>query len=157
MVLYPWRIRRGHGRADARLFSRVPYRSPARLSSRGASFAGCGRRDDGLTAVVLGHEQALAQCRQWLDSHLTRCPARRLPVMVPLRCAQQRDRVAAIAGDLAAQLHQLTPLANAIQDSSAIPRDSWCWAERVSPVARQDITAGFRAIGPVHCSVASTL
>ena len=70
--------------------------------------------------LVLGHEQALAQCRQWLDSHLPDVPRETLASngAAALRAAGETG-VAAIAGDLAAQLHQLTPLANAIQDSSS--------------------------------------
>ena len=70
--------------------------------------------------LVLGHEQALAQCRQWLDSHLPDVPRETVASngAAALRAAGETG-VAAIAGDLAAQLHQLTPLANAIQDSSS--------------------------------------
>ena len=69
--------------------------------------------------LVLGHEQALAQCRQWLDIHLPDVPRETVSSngMAAIRAAAETG-LAAIAGDLAARLHELTPLANAIQDSS---------------------------------------
>jgi len=70
--------------------------------------------------LVLGHEQALAQCRQWLDSHLPDIPRETVASngAAAMRAGKEAG-VAAIAGDLAARLHALTPLANAIQDSSS--------------------------------------
>lgn len=70
--------------------------------------------------LVLGHEQALAQCRQWLDSNLPEVPRETVASngAAAMRAASETG-VAAIAGDLAARLHELKPLANAIQDSSA--------------------------------------
>jgi chorismate mutase/prephenate dehydratase len=69
--------------------------------------------------LVLGHEQALGQCRQWLDSHLPDVPREAVASNgEAARRAVGEAGVAAIAGALAAQLHDLNILASAIQDSS---------------------------------------
>ena len=70
--------------------------------------------------LVLGHEQALGQCRQWLDSHLPDVPREAVASNgEAARRAVGEAGVAAIAGALAAQLHDLHTLACAIQDSSS--------------------------------------
>ncbi len=67
--------------------------------------------------VIYGHEQALAQCRNWLDTQY--------PNVAREACssngeaaqrAQQQRGVAAIAGDLAAETYELRKLAESIQD-----------------------------------------
>ena len=69
--------------------------------------------------LILGHEQALGQCRQWLDSHLPDVPREAVASNgEAARRAGVEAGVAAIAGELAAGLHQLDTLASAIQDSS---------------------------------------
>ncbi|WP_116135344.1 bifunctional chorismate mutase/prephenate dehydratase [Trinickia diaoshuihuensis] len=66
---------------------------------------------------VLGHEQALAQCRAWLDTHAPRL--RRIAVSsngAAAREAAEHAHCAAIAGEPAARRYGLRVLARAIQD-----------------------------------------
>jgi len=70
--------------------------------------------------VVIGHEQALGQCRQWLDSHLPEVPREAVSSNgEAARRASSEHGVAAIAGELALKQYSLIPLASAIQDSSS--------------------------------------
>ena len=70
--------------------------------------------------LILGHEQALGQCRHWLDSQLPDLPREAVASNgEAARRASIESGVAAIAGELAATLHHLEPLASAIQDSSS--------------------------------------
>ena len=68
-------------------------------------------------SVVCGHEQALGQCRDWLDANLPGVPRDvcRSNGEAAQR-AQSEAGVAAIAGDLAVETYQLVKLAEAIQD-----------------------------------------
>ena len=68
-------------------------------------------------SVVCGHEQALGQCRDWLDAKLPGVPRDvcRINGEAAQR-AQSEPGVAAIAGDLAVETYQLTKQAEAIQD-----------------------------------------
>ena len=68
-------------------------------------------------SVVCGHEQALGQCRDWLDANLPGVPRDvcRSNGEAAQR-AQSEPGVAAIAGDLAVETYQLVKLAEAIQD-----------------------------------------
>jgi len=71
-------------------------------------------------ALVIGHEQALGQCRQWLDSHLPDVPREAVASNgEAARRAGSEQSVAAIAGELALKQYGLLPLASAIQDSSS--------------------------------------
>ncbi len=68
--------------------------------------------------LITGHEQALAQCRQWLDSNLPNALRETVPSNgVAVQRAMGDCTVAAIAGDLAAKLYGLKKCAQAIQDS----------------------------------------
>ncbi|RME35302.1 MAG: prephenate dehydratase [Gammaproteobacteria bacterium] len=76
-------------------------------------------RGDGLDGVkkVYAHQQALAQCRRWLDGHLPH--ADRLAVSSnaeAARLASKEDESAAIAGDAALELYGLRYLARNIED-----------------------------------------
>lgn len=66
---------------------------------------------------VYAHQQALAQCRKWLDSH---CPhVERIAVSSNGKAAKQamdEPHAAAIASDMAAELYQLNVLAQNIED-----------------------------------------
>ncbi len=78
--------------------------------------AGAGTDPDALTRIY-GHEQALAQCRGWLDTHYPTTPREACSSNgEAARKAQEHLGVAAIAGDLAAQTYQLSKVAEAIQD-----------------------------------------
>jgi chorismate mutase/prephenate dehydratase len=69
--------------------------------------------------LVIGHEQALGQCRQWLDSHLPHVAREAVASNgEAARRASTASDTAAIAGELAETLYGLTQLASAIQDSS---------------------------------------
>jgi chorismate mutase/prephenate dehydratase len=67
--------------------------------------------------AVCGHEQALGQCREWLDANLPGVPRDvcRSNGEAAMR-AQAEPGIAAIAGDLAADNYRLTKLSEAIQD-----------------------------------------
>lgn len=76
-------------------------------------------RVPGLKAVrrVCSHAQSLAQCRQWLESHLPRVEC--VPVASNAEAARRaRDEAgtAAIAGEAAAKVYGLTVLAAEIED-----------------------------------------
>ena len=66
---------------------------------------------------VYAHQQALAQCRKWLDSH---CPQiERVAVASngeAARMAAEESGVVAIAGDMAAERYELQKLAENIED-----------------------------------------
>ncbi len=66
---------------------------------------------------VLAHQQALAQCREWLDANLPN--AERVAVSSnaeAARMAAQDDSIAAIAGDPAAEMYALHVIAGNIED-----------------------------------------
>lgn len=66
---------------------------------------------------VYSHSQSLAQCRGWLDLHLP--AAERIAVgsnAEAARMAADEPGVAAIAGDSAAEIYRLEPLASNIED-----------------------------------------
>jgi len=78
-------------------------------------------RTDNLESVksVLGHEQALAQCRQWLDHHLSGLP--RLRASSNAEAARQASLdtdCVAIASKEAAQLYGLKVINQAIEDEA---------------------------------------
>lgn len=71
---------------------------------------------EGITCVY-AHQQALAQCRAWLDLHLIK--AKRLSVASnaeAARIAGTEDNAAAIASESAGELYNLNNLANNIED-----------------------------------------
>lgn len=74
---------------------------------------------DGLTAVkkVYAHPQALAQCRGWLERYLPEAEiiAANSNAEAALIAAKD-DQVAAIAGEIAARLYNITILASGIED-----------------------------------------
>jgi chorismate mutase/prephenate dehydratase len=69
--------------------------------------------------MVLAHPQALAQCRQWLDHHLSH--AERRPAVSngeAARLSAQNPTLAAIAGNTAASIYDLPVLADNIEDQA---------------------------------------
>ncbi len=74
-----------------------------------------------LSAVdcVCGHEQALGQCRNWLDAHLAQVPRKAVTSNgEAARLAAETTGMVAIAGDLAAATYGLTTVVSAIQDQA---------------------------------------
>lgn len=76
-------------------------------------------KNDSLDDVtkVFAHQQALAQCRAWLDLNIV--SAERLPVASNAegaRIAAEEENTAAIASEAAAELYNLNILANNIED-----------------------------------------
>lgn len=66
---------------------------------------------------ICAHQQALAQCRNWLDRHWPN--VERMAVSSngeAARMAAQEPGVAAVAGDMAADLYELERLASSIED-----------------------------------------
>ena len=73
--------------------------------------------DPAALTEVFAHEQSLAQCRHWLDMHhpaLARTPV--ASNAEAARIAAERDGVAAIAGEPAADRYALAVLADRIED-----------------------------------------
>lgn len=73
--------------------------------------------DTGAVVRLYGHQQALAQCRRWLDHHLPR--AERVPVSSNAEAARRASGepgAGAIAGAGAAQIYGLASLAEDIED-----------------------------------------
>ena len=66
---------------------------------------------------ICAHQQALAQCRNWLDSHWPNVEREAVSSNgEAARLAAQTPGVAAVAGDMAADLYQLEKLAEHIED-----------------------------------------
>jgi chorismate mutase/prephenate dehydratase len=73
--------------------------------------------DAGSVTRICAHQQALAQCRNWLDQHWP--DVQREAVSSngeAARMALETPGVAAVAGDMAAELYQLEKLAEHIED-----------------------------------------
>ncbi len=75
--------------------------------------------EPGAITAIYSHEQSLAQCRQWLDTHFV--GIERLSVSSNAEAARivsQRRDAAAIAGELAAEQYNLVVLHRNIEDRS---------------------------------------
>lgn len=73
--------------------------------------------DSASIKTICAHQQALAQCRQWLDNNWPN--VERIAVSSnaeAARMAQADASIAAVAGDLAAEKYQLMKLAESIED-----------------------------------------
>ncbi|MCY4656517.1 MAG: prephenate dehydratase [Gammaproteobacteria bacterium] len=69
--------------------------------------------------VIYSHEQSLAQCRQWLDSHLPEVDLVAVHSNAEAaRLASSQERAAAIASEHAADLYGLRVLHSSIEDQS---------------------------------------
>ncbi len=78
--------------------------------------AAAGTREDGITRIC-AHQQALAQCRNWLDKHWPRVEREAVSSNgEAARLAAEQPGVAAVAGDMAAELYGLDKLASHIED-----------------------------------------
>lgn len=74
---------------------------------------------DDLSAIgkVVSHQQSLAQCREWLDANLPTVPREAVSSNAEAaRIAQSDPSVAAIAGNMAAELYSLPCLISNIED-----------------------------------------
>lgn len=70
--------------------------------------------------LICGHPQALAQCRGWLDANYPNVPRENSPSNgEAARRAQNEPGVAAIAGDIAAEIYTLEKRAESIQDHAS--------------------------------------
>ena len=68
---------------------------------------------------VFSHRQSLAQCRQWLDKHLPGVPCIEVNSNAEAaRIASSKQGVAAIAGEVAAEIYKLPILEHCIEDQS---------------------------------------
>jgi chorismate mutase/prephenate dehydratase len=75
-----------------------------------------GTTADSITRIC-AHQQALAQCRNWLDKHWPHVEREAVSSNgEAARMAAERPGVAAVAGDMAAELYGLERLANHIED-----------------------------------------
>ena len=96
-------------RSPLRICGEVSLRIELHLLSRETDLAAIQR--------VYAHQQALAQCREWLDANLPR--AERIAVSSNGEAARrvaQESAAAAVAGETAAELYGLTRLASRIED-----------------------------------------
>ena len=100
-------------------------------------------------SVVCGHEQALGQCRDWLDANLPGVPRDvcRSNGEAAQR-AQSEPGVAAIAGDLAVETYQLVKLAEAIQDIAHNTTRFFVIGRETVPSSGADKTSILIAVGP---------
>jgi len=91
---------------------------------------------------VYAHQQSLAQCRKWLDSH---CPQiERVSVASnaeAARMASKESGVAAIAGDMAAERYGLTKLAQNIEDRPDNTTRFLVVGNKVVPASGRDKTS----------------
>jgi len=96
-------------RSPLRICGEVSLRIELHLLSRESELAAVQR--------VYAHQQALAQCREWLDANLPR--AERIAVSSNGEAARrvaQESGAAAVAGEAAAEVYGLTRLASRIED-----------------------------------------
>lgn len=96
-------------RSPLRICGEVSLRIELHLLSRETELAAIQR--------VYAHQQALAQCREWLDTNLPR--AERIAVSSNGEAARrvaQESGAAAVAGEAAAEVYSLTRLASRIED-----------------------------------------
>jgi len=112
--------------------------------------------------TIYSHQQSLAQCRAWLDTHWPN--AERVPVNSNAEAARvvaSRDDCAAIAGEIAAQHYQLRTLASSIEDQSDNrTRFLVIGKQKVGPSGRDKISilvstrnepgALYKVLGPFH-------
>lgn len=78
----------------------------------------CTHEDIARIERIYSHQQSLAQCRRWLDSHLPR--AERIPISSNAEAAirvRSDLTAAAIAGDAAAKKYELRALRTSIEDN----------------------------------------
>jgi chorismate mutase/prephenate dehydratase len=69
--------------------------------------------------LIVSHRQSLAQCRQWLTSTYPGVPIEEVASNArAAQLASEQDGVAAIAGELAAQIYKLKIVHRSIQDKS---------------------------------------
>ncbi len=69
--------------------------------------------------LIVSHRQSLAQCRQWLTSTYPGVPIEEVSSNArAAQLASEQDGVAAIAGELAAQIYKLKIVHRSIQDKS---------------------------------------
>ena len=72
---------------------------------------------EGSITRICAHQQALAQCRHWLDKHWPHVEREAVSSNgEAARMASEFEGIAAVAGDMAAELYQLDKLATHIED-----------------------------------------
>ncbi len=91
---------------------------------------------------IYGHQQALAQCRVWLDEHLSN--AERIDVSsnaVGAKSAASDKKTAAIASDTAAEIYGLNTLVRNIEDEPDNTTRFLVLGKRETPVSGNDKTS----------------
>jgi len=72
--------------------------------------------EDGITKIC-AHQQALAQCRNWLDTHYPKVEREAVSSNgEAARLASENPGIAAVAGDMAAEMYDLEKLSEHIED-----------------------------------------
>ena len=75
--------------------------------------------DVGSVDTIFSHQHSFAQCRRWLDNHMPKAECITVASNAEAaRLASGKDKSAAIAGESAAELYDLTILAKNIEDES---------------------------------------
>ena len=95
---------------------------------------------------IYSHAQSLAQCAQWLASHLP--GAARIPVSSnaeAARLAAQEEGAAAIAGEIAASIYGLGVLAAHIEDEPNNTTRFWVLGRQAVPPSGRDETSLVRS------------
>jgi len=97
---------------------------------------------DGDINKVCGHPQALAQCRAWLETHLPQVPLEQVASNgEAARRAQFEEGVAAIAGDIAAEMYTLKKREVSIQDYASNTTRFLVLGRDFVPASGQDKTS----------------
>lgn len=95
----------------------------------------------GAIATVYSHPQALAQCRLWIAKHLPRAQVvQTTSTAAAAREALTDDRAGAIAGELAAEIHDLPIVRANIQDRAENATRFVVVAKRDAPATGSDRT-----------------
>jgi len=91
---------------------------------------------------VYSHQQALAQCREWLDVNLPGIEQKGVSSNAEAaRIASTENDTAAIAGDMAAEIYNLTALVNNIEDEPDNTTRFLIIGNRVTPSCGKDKTS----------------
>ena len=130
---------------SVKICGEVELRIHQYLMGRMGSLAGIQR--------ICSHQQALAQCRLWLDEHLPN--VERVPVASNAegaRRARDEQGTAAIAGAAAAQVYGLTVLAPGIEDRPDNTTRFFVLGRKLFPPSGDDRTTFIASIGETGTS-----
>ena len=91
---------------------------------------------------ICAHEQSLAQCREWLESNLPAIEQKSVSSNAEAaRLASNETGAAAIAGDMAAEIYNLTALVSKIEDEPDNTTRFLIIGKRQTPASGNDKTS----------------